>query len=90
MVFGDGTFRSRAASLLRPSTLLNNQALDANRESGTPDTPLNEERSQHTEQTEFEQAQTTSLGGKTYHSSGPNAVGHNRDAQRSVRAIPGQ
>lgn len=90
MVFGDGTFRSRAASLLRPSTLSTSQALDASRENGAPEPPLNEKRSQDTGQTECEQTYTASLGNKTYHSSGPNAVAQNRDAQRIVRTIPGE
>ncbi len=90
MVFRDGTIRSRVASLLRPSTPSANGILDAGREKGNSEPPLNEERSQDTGQTEFKQTQTTSSGGKMYDSSGPNAVAHNRDAQRIVRTIPGK
>lgn len=85
MVFGNGTFRSRAASLLRPSS-----ASDAAKEKGASEAPLNEKRSQDTAQTELDQTQTTSSGQKIYHSSGQNAVLHDRDAQRVVRTIPSE
>ena len=91
MAFGDGSFRSRAASLLRSSPL-----------SGTnpPGSIITQEKSTNslTEpspdekpgQIDPEKKQTISFEGQQYHSSGHNAVAHDSEARRIVRTIPGQ
>lgn len=90
MVFGDGAFRSRAASLLRPSTPSANHSFDASRGKGPSEQPLNEKQPQDTERTELEQTQTTPSGNKTHHPSGLHVADHDKDAQRLVRTIPGE
>ena len=99
MAFGEGSFRSRAASLLRPSTPSTTQLLGqgANQEkrsgiaSNTPtDSPLNEKTIAEEGPNGLEKTQTLSSNGKTYHSSGCNAVADDRAAQRIVRTIPSE
>lgn len=85
MVFGNGTLRPRAASLLRPSS-----ASGAAKEKAASEQPWNEKCSQDTAQTELDQTQTTLSGQKTHHASGQNAVLHDTDAQRVVRTIPSE
>lgn len=97
MAFGEGSFRSRAASLLRSSTPSTTQSLGHSpyQEKGsaiasnTPtEPPLNEKTIAEEGQTGLEKSQTLSSNGKTYHSSGSNAVANDRAAQRIVRTIP--
>lgn len=97
MAFGEGSFRSRAASLLRSSTPSTTQSLGHGpyQEKGsaiasnTPtEPPLNEKTIAEEGQTGLEKSQTLSSNGKTYHSSGSNAVANDRAAQRIVRTIP--
>ena len=95
MAFGDGLFRTRAASLLRSSTPSTNQGQGANHEK-TPSSPLrtptgspvNEKTPTEVEQNNIEKSRSLSSSGRTCHSSGPDAVAHNREAQRIVREIP--
>ena len=95
MAFGDGVFRMRAASLLRSSTPFTIQAQGANHEK-TPNSPLrttprssvNEKTPTEVERTDLEKSRSPSSRGRTYHSSGPDALAHNREAQRIVREIP--
>ncbi|KAF6220666.1 hypothetical protein HO133_003099 [Letharia lupina] len=97
MVFGESSFRSRAASLLRPSTPSKTQSLGqgANQEKGsgiasnTPtESPLNEKPKAEEGQNGLEKSQTLSSNGKTFFSSGDNAVVNDEAAQRIVRTIP--
>lgn len=97
MVFGESSFRSRAASLLRPSTPSKTQSLGqgANQEKGsgiasnTPtESPLNEKPKTEEGQNGLEKSQTLSSNGKTFFSSGDNAVINDEAAQRIVRTIP--
>ena len=99
MAFGEGSFRSRAASLLRPSIPPTAQSLGqgAKQEkrseiaSNTPtEYPLNEKTTDEEEQNGLGQLQTLSSSGKTHHSSGNNAVSNDRAAQRIVRTIPSE
>lgn len=95
MAFGDGVFRTGAASLLRSSTPSTVQAQGANHEK-PPSNPLrtppgssvNEKTPTEAERNNLEESRSPSSRGKTYHSSGPDAVAHNREAQRIVREIP--
>lgn len=97
MVSGESSFRSRAASLLRPSTPSKIQSLGqgANQEKGsgtasnTPtESPLNEKPKAEEGQNGLEKSQTLSSNGKTFFSSGDNAVVNDEAAQRIVRTIP--
>lgn len=97
MVFGEGSFRSRAASLLHPSTPFTTQSLGqgANQEKGpgiasnTPtESPLNEKTVAGERQNGLGEPHALPPSGKTYHSSGINAVANDRAAQRIVRTIP--
>lgn len=99
MVFGESSFRSRAASLLRPSTPSKTQSLGqgANQEKGsgiasnTPtESPLNEKPKTEEGQNGLEKSQTLSSNGKTFFSSGDNAVINDEAAQRIVRTIPSE
>ena len=99
MAFGEGSFRSRAASLLRPSTFSTTQSLSQreNQEKGsgiartTPaESSLNEKTIAAEGESSLEQSQTVSSAGKTYHTSGSNAVANDRAAQRIVRTIPSE
>ena len=95
MAFGDAAFRTRAASLLRSSTPSTDQTKGATHEkpSGSPlrtppGSPLNEQAPTEADRNNLEDLGSLSSGGRTYHSSGPDAVAHNREAQRTVREIP--
>ncbi len=99
MAFGEGSFRSRAASLLRPSTSSTIRSLgqSTNKEKGsgiasnTPtESPLNEKTIVEEGNNGLEKSQTLSSSEKMYHSSGSNAVANDRAAQRIVRTIPSQ
>ena len=87
MAYGDGTFRSRALSLLRPSlTSAHHSYADVNLPNGSKkstDAQLNEKQSQNTAPNEIAKTQP-------YQSVHGNTVIHNREAQRIVRTIPGQ
>lgn len=95
MAFGDGVFRTRAASLLRSSTPSTAQAQCANHEkppSSPPRTPpgssLNEKTPTEAERNNLENSRSPSSGGRTYHFSGPDTVAQNRESRRIVREIP--
>ncbi len=97
MAFGAGSFRSRAASLLRPSTPSTTQTLGqgGNLEKGsrissnTPtESPLNEKTKSEEGQSGLDESQTLSSNVKTHHSFGGNVVIDDRAAQRVVRTIP--
>lgn len=95
MAFGDGAFRTRAASLLRSSTPSTNQTQGANHEkpSGNPlrtppGSPPNEKAPTEADRNNLEDLGSLSSGGRTYHSSGPDPVAHNTESQRIVREIP--
>lgn len=99
MVFGEGSFRSRAASLLHLSTPFTTQSLGqgANQEKGpgiasnTPtESPLNEKTVAGERQNGLGEPHALSPSEKTYHSSGINAVANDRAAQRIVRTIPSE
>ena len=95
MAFGDGAFRTRAASLLRSSTPSTNQTQGANHEkpSGNPlrtppGSPPNEKEPTEADRNNLKDLGSLSSGGRTYHSSGPDAVAHNTESQKIVREIP--
>ena len=99
MAFGEGSFRSRAASLLRPSTFSTTQSLSQRDNQGegsgiarnTPaESSLNEKTVVAEGKSSLDQSQTLSSGGKTHHTSGGNAVANDRAAQRIVRTIPSE
>ena len=99
MAFGEGSFRSRAASLLRPSTFPTTQSLSQRENQGngsgiarnTPaDSSLNEKTIVAEGKLNLEQSQTLSSDGKMHHTSGSNAVANDRAAQRIVRTIPSE
>lgn len=95
MALGDSIFRSRAASLLRPSTPSTSLSIGqgVNHEKGFKtftEPAFNEKQAAETGQNDVENSQTLSSSNKTYHSPGQNAVAHNREAQRIVRTIPGE
>ena len=99
MALGESSFRSRAASLLRFSTSSTTQSLGqgTNQERGsgitsnTPtEVPLKENAIAEEGQSSLENSQTLFPSGKTYHSSGSNAVASDRAAQRIVRTIPSE
>ena len=99
MAFGEGSFRSRAASLLRPSAFSTTPSLSQreNQEKGSgiarnapAESSLNEKTIVAEGNNGLEQSQTLSWGGKTYHTSGSNAVANDRAAQRIVRTIPSE
>jgi len=77
MALGEGTFRARAASLLHPFTSAKTIDYDERRSNGG--TTLNEKG-----------AEAAVENRPHHHTSGPNAVAHDRVAQRDVRAVPGQ
>jgi len=90
MAFGDGSFRSRAASLLRPAT----PSHSANQEKASgrglrthTELPLSERTPTEAGQSD---PGTLSSGGDHYHSSGGNVIAHDKDARRIVRTIPGE
>lgn len=94
MAFGEGAFRTRAATLLRSSTPSINQTQSANHEKPPgsplrtpPGSPLNEKAPTEADRNNLEDSGSLSSGGRTYHA-GPDAVAHNREAQRIVREIP--
>ena len=94
MAFGDGAFRTRAASLLRSSTPSTNQTQGANHEKPTgsplrtpPGSSRNEKAPTEADRNNLEDLGSLSSGGRTYHS-GPDAVAHNIEARRIVREIP--
>ena len=95
MAFGDRAFRTRAASLLRSSAPSTNRTQGANHEkpSGNPlrtlpGSPLDEKAPTEADRNNLEDLGSLSSGGRTYHSSDPDAVAHNIEAQRIVREIP--
>ena len=95
MAFGDGVFRTGAASLLRSSTPSAIQAQGAHDEKPpssplriSPGTSVNEKTSTEAERNNPEKSRSPSSRGRIYCSSGPDAVAHNREAQRIVREIP--
>ena len=99
MAFGENSFRSRAASLLRFSTSSTTQSLGqgTNQETGsgiasnTPtESPLKEKAIAEEGKSTAEASQTLFPSGKIYHSSGSNAVAGDRAAQRIVRTIPSE
>lgn len=99
MALGKGSFRSRAASLLLASTPSTTHSIGqgASQEKGsdiasnTPtEAPLNEKTIVEEGPNGLENLQTPSSNGRTYHSSGSNAVTNDRAAQRIVRTIPSQ
>ena len=95
MALGDGSFRSRAASLLRAPTPLASHppSSDTINEKGSKTSiqPSRIERgAQDPGHTGLEKNQPTSLAGKLHESFGEDAVAHDREAQRLVRTIPGQ
>lgn len=99
MVFGEGSFRSRAASLLRPSIPFTTQSLGqgANQEKGPglasnthTESPLDEKTLAGEGANGQEDPRVLSSSEKTYHSSGINVVANDRAAQRIVRTIPSE
>ena len=84
MAFGEGSFRSRAASLLHPGSPLISRSFGWEPHASSEPT-FDEKGSQN----ETEKDEAVSSGEQTYHSSGRNAVAHNKEAQRVVRTIPG-
>ena len=99
MAFGESSFRSRAASLLRFTTSSTTQSLDQGtnqeKESGissnTPtESPLKEKAIAQEGRSCLEQSHKIFSSGKVYHSSGSNAVASDRAAQRIVRTIPSE
>lgn len=99
MAFGEGSFRSRAASLLRASTpsTIHSNGQGANQEKASvvasntsTEHPLNEKTIVEEGTDDPEKLRTSSSNGTTYHSSGGNAVANDRAAQRIVRTIPSQ
>lgn len=88
MAFGDGSFRSRAASLLRPATPAHSVKQEKASTSGLR--THSEEGRQPAEGIQSDRGQRTSLssGGDPYHSPSGNVVAHDRDARRVVRTIP--
>lgn len=95
MAFGDGAFRTRAASLLRSSTPSTNQTQGANHEKPPgsplrtpPGSSLNEKAPTEADQNNLEDLGSLYTGGRPYHPSGPDAVAHNTEARRLVREIP--
>lgn len=99
MAFRDGTFRSRAASLLRPGTPSTSHSLSlgATQEEAsgsalkTPTkTQFNEKTPIGAEQNPLEKTRSLTSSGHTHYCSDSNAVAHDREAQRIVRTIPGE
>ena len=99
MAFGDGTFRSRAAGLLRPGTPSTSHflSLGATQEEAsgsalkTPtQTQFNEKTPIGAERNPLEKTRSLTSSGHTHYSSGSNAVAHDREAQGIVRTIPGE
>ena len=93
MAFGEGSIRSRAASLIRFSnpSASHTSGQGANQEnaSNTPiESALNEKTIIEEGNNGLDESQTLSSSGKTHHSSGSNAVRSDRAAQRIVRTIP--
>ena len=95
MASGDGVLKTGASSLLRSSTPSTIQAQGANHKK-PPSSPLrtppsssvNEKTPTEAERDNLEKSRSPSSRDRTYHSSGPDAVAHNREAQRVVREIP--
>ena len=98
MPLGKGSFRSRAATLLRASTpSALNSIGQGTQEKGSDissyrptGSPLNEKNKVGEGPNDPEKLQTPSSNGGTYRSSGSNAVTNERAAQRIVRTIPSQ
>jgi hypothetical protein len=93
MAFGDGSFRSRAASLLRPATP--SRGTDQEKASGSgmstlTERPLSGKTTTTAAQSDPEKSHSLSSVEDPYNSSFGNVVAHDRDAQRIVRTIPGE
>ena len=86
MAFGEGTFRARAVSLLRPGTPSFLRSFG--REAHTP-SPTEAAQDEKHSQNESEKGQVATSGAQTHYASGDDAVARNREAQRVVRTIPG-
>ena len=93
MAAGDGSFRSRAASLLPNAQHSIRRSLHRN---SNAEKPILSQKTQHpdgagdedTTLSGLEKSQSHISSGGTHHTSGSDAVAHNRDAQRIVRTIP--
>ena len=85
MAIGNGSFRSRAASLLRPSTPVRISVA----EKSLADPALNEKASGPGEH-EVGRPRSPTTGESGYHFSTGNVISHDRDAQRIVRTVPGR
>ena len=94
MAIGDGSFRSRAASLIPQAHHSIRRSLG--REANTEKAPLSPRSPQSdgpNEENDFlsdlERSQTHTSSGGAHHTSGSDAVAHDREAHRIVRTIPG-
>jgi len=93
MAFGDGSFRSRAASLLRPATPsrgANQEKASGSGISTLTERPLSGKTTTTAAQSDPETSHSLSSGEAPYNSSIGNVVAYDRDAQRIVRTIPGE
>ena len=97
MAFGDGAFRSRAASFLLPSTISASPSFpphtvhEKDLKTATEQLP-NEKQlrdSGYVGHVDLDRVPIAGPEAEAYHSSGHNAVAHDREAQRIVRTIPG-
>lgn len=93
MAIGATSFRSRAASLLRfptPSKGTNHEKAFGNASNTPTESPLKEKAKAEEGQNFLEESQDFFPSGKTYHSSGSNAVASDRAAQKIVKTIPSE
>ena len=92
MALGDGSLRTRAASLISASR---RNSVGEKKRSGSlrlsrPELPWNEKASTAAGSPGLDKTQSASSGEKGHHTSGGDAVAHDREAQRIVRTIPGR
>ena len=95
MVFGEGSSRSRAATLLRystPSTKSRAQGAGQDKIASNTltESPLNERTITEEGHNDLEDSQTLPPSGNFHHSSGSNAVANDKAARRIVRTIPSE